>query len=204
MPKKSCFRRPFDKEGDKRAQALIKSASQNLYHIHWSLPSLYSWKRSLLLTCQILGLLLNTLLADRVYLVLHRNNLTVEIQMELSQKQKTFSQFLVHFWNLSEILVVLKKKMTFIDFLFPKLRTPKTWLDKCLKGPVSEDPSRSGMVNVNKHCSNLHRVTFIKVIDHCQVTWVGKNLSYWHGKFRECFLTHWLPIKCILVLRETI
>ena len=93
MPKKSCFRRPFDKEGDKRAQALIKSASQNLYHIHWSLPSLYSCKRSLLLTCQILGLLLNTLLADRLYLVLHRNNLTVEIQMELSQKQKTFSEF---------------------------------------------------------------------------------------------------------------
>ena len=32
---------------------------------------------------------------------------------------------------------------------------PKTWLDQCLKSPVSEDPTKSNMVNVPKHCSNL-------------------------------------------------
>ena len=32
---------------------------------------------------------------------------------------------------------------------------PKTWLDQCLKSPVSEDPSKSNMVNAPKHCSNL-------------------------------------------------
>ena len=37
--------------------------------------------------------------------------------------------------------------MTFIDFVFLKLLAPKTWLDKCLKSPVSEDPSTSNMVN---------------------------------------------------------
>ena len=42
--------------------------------------------------------------------------------------------------------------MTLIDFVFPKLRTPKTWSDKCLKRPNSEDLSTSGMVNVPKHC----------------------------------------------------
>ena len=31
----------------------------------------------------------------------------------------------------------------------------KTWLDQCLKGPVSEDPTKSNMVNASKHCSNL-------------------------------------------------
>ena len=31
----------------------------------------------------------------------------------------------------------------------------KTWLDQCLKSPVSEDPTKSNMVNVPKHCSNL-------------------------------------------------
>ena len=31
----------------------------------------------------------------------------------------------------------------------------KTWLDQCLKSPVSEDPTKSNMVNVAKHCSNL-------------------------------------------------
>ena len=52
-----------------------------------------SWKKSLLLTCQILGLLVNTLAADEKYPLLKRDNLMTPIQMHLSQKQKTFSQF---------------------------------------------------------------------------------------------------------------
>ena len=32
---------------------------------------------------------------------------------------------------------------------------PKTWLDQCLKCPVSKDPTKSNMVNAPKHCSNL-------------------------------------------------
>ena len=31
----------------------------------------------------------------------------------------------------------------------------KTCLDQCLKSPVSEDPTKSNMVNAPKHCSNL-------------------------------------------------
>ena len=58
--------------------------------------------------------------------------------------------------------------MTLIDFVFPKLRTLKTWLDKCLKGPVSEDHSTSNMVNVPNHSSNLYERTFIVFIDQCQ------------------------------------
>ena len=33
---------------------------------------------------------------------------------------------------------------------------PKTWLDQCLKSPLSEDPKKSNMVNALKHCSNLN------------------------------------------------
>ena len=32
---------------------------------------------------------------------------------------------------------------------------PKTWLDQSLKSPVSEDPTKSNMVNAPKYCSNL-------------------------------------------------
>ena len=32
---------------------------------------------------------------------------------------------------------------------------PKTWLDQCLKSPVSDDPSKSNIVNPLKLCSNL-------------------------------------------------
>ena len=87
MSKKSRFREPFDKQHGKRAQALLKSASQHLYHIHRSLPRKLSWKKSLLLTCQILGLLVNTLAADEKYPVLNRDNLTILIQMQLSHKK---------------------------------------------------------------------------------------------------------------------
>ena len=35
----------------------------------------------------------NTLAADEKYLVLNRDNLTIPIQMQLSQKQKNFDEF---------------------------------------------------------------------------------------------------------------
>ena len=97
MSKKYPFRGPFEKQHGKRAQALWKSAWQHLYHTHWSLPSQLSWKKSHLLTCQILGLLVNTLAANEKYPVLNRDNLTIPIQMQSSQKQKTFSQLFAEF-----------------------------------------------------------------------------------------------------------
>ena len=68
--------------------------------------------------------------------------------------------------------------MTLTAFLFPILCTLKTSLDKCLKGSVWEDPSRSNMVNVPKHGLNLHHMVFIIFIDHCQVNWVRKSLLF--------------------------
>ena len=56
-----------------------------------------SWKISLLLTCKIFELLVNTLATDEKYPVLNRDNLTIPIQMQLSQKQKTFSEFFAAF-----------------------------------------------------------------------------------------------------------
>ena len=103
MSKKSGFRGFFEKQYGKRDQALLKYSSQHVYHIHWSLARKFSSKESILYRCQILGLLVNTLAADEKYLVLHRDNLTIPIQMQLSQKQKTFSEFFDGFlksrWN---------------------------------------------------------------------------------------------------------
>ena len=97
MSKKSRFWGRFNKKYGKRAQTVSKSAWQHLYHIHRSLPRKLSWKKSLLLTCEILGLLVNTLAADGKYLVLDRDNLTIPIQMQLSHKQKTFSEVFTAF-----------------------------------------------------------------------------------------------------------
>ena len=45
--------------------------------------------------------------------------------------------------------------MTLKADVFPKLRTPKNIFRSMPKKPVSEDPTRSNMVNAPKHCSNL-------------------------------------------------
>ena len=44
-----------------------------------------------------MGLLLNRLAANENYLVLHRDNLRIPIQMQLSEKQKIFSRFFAAF-----------------------------------------------------------------------------------------------------------
>ena len=46
---------------------------------------------------KILGLFVNTLTVDDKYYMLNRDNLTTSIQIQLSQKQKTFSQFFIAF-----------------------------------------------------------------------------------------------------------
>ena len=175
--KKSTLRRPFDKQHGKRAERLLKSEWQPPYHIHWELPSQLSWKNSLLLTCQIFGLFVNTLAADEKYPLLKRNNLTIPIEMQLSQKHKTFSRFYTAFlksrWTFEHFD---KKKLMVMDFVISKLRTPKTYSEKCLKSHVWENPLTRNMVNVRKQCWNLHRSTFPIFIDHCQNNWL-ENVS---------------------------
>ena len=51
-------------------------------------------EKFLLLSCKILGLLVNTLATDEGYPILNRDNLMIPSQMQLSQKQKNiFSIF---------------------------------------------------------------------------------------------------------------
>ena len=63
---------------------------------------------------------------DEKYPVLNRDNLTIPIQMELSEKQKSFSEFfaavLKSYWNFEGF----EKEMTCIAFVFSKLQTPRT------------------------------------------------------------------------------
>ena len=169
MPKKSCFRGLFGKQDGKCTQALLKFPSNHLNHIYWLLARKFCSKKSLLLTLQILELLVNTLAANEKYPFLNKDNLTLTIQIQLSEKYKVFLNFLLHFWNLDWIFNIMKQKITLTAFVVPKLRTPNTWLDKYLKSPVSEEASTSNMVNVHKHCWNLQQITFIIFIDHCQV-----------------------------------
>ena len=67
----------------------------------------------------------NTLNADEKYSLLKRDNLTQPIQILLSQKQKTFSQFFSEFLKSTLSLMIFKQKMTLMADVFLKLGTPK-------------------------------------------------------------------------------
>ena len=74
---------------------------------------------------EILGVFFNALTAVGKYLVQDSQNLQLPIQMQLSQKRKSFPDFLFHFWNLYQILNIFKKRMIVIANVFPKLKNVK-------------------------------------------------------------------------------
>ena len=58
-----------------------------------------SWEKSLLEICKILKLFSKTLTADDKYSLLNRDNFTKPIQIQLSEKQKAFSQVFFEFFK---------------------------------------------------------------------------------------------------------
>ena len=72
-----------------------------------------------------LRLFVNTLTDDDKYCLLYRDNLTQTIQILLSQKQQTFSQFFSPFLKSTLNFADFQKKMTLIANVFPQLPSPK-------------------------------------------------------------------------------
>ena len=204
MSRNSCFRGPFDKQHGKRAQTLLKSASQHLYHIHRSLHKKFSSQKSLLLTCKMLGLLVNTFAAHERYLDLHRDNSRIPIQMLLSEKQKWFCQFFPAFLKTRFNFEHFDRKDDPHTLCISEITYSENVVREMYKKFCFRDLSRTNMVNVLKHCWNLPHSTFIIFTGHCQENFVGKSLSYWHGKSWDCFLTHCTPMKSILLIIGTI
>ena len=79
----------------------------------------------MLVLCKILRLFANTLTADDKYSLLNRNTLTQPIQIPLSQKQKTFSEFFSSFLKCTLNFDRFQKKMTLIADVFLKILSPK-------------------------------------------------------------------------------
>ena len=113
---KDPFQGILPKATGKRAKTLFKFEWQNLYHIYWLLWRQLTFKKYLLVIWKISRLFPNTLSADGKYSLLNRDNLTQPIQMQLSRKQKTFSEFFSAF---------LKSSLNFEHFL--KKDDPHCW-----------------------------------------------------------------------------
>ena len=77
------------------------------------------------MTCKFLRLFVDTWTVDDKYSLLNRENSMQAIQMHLSEKPKTFVVFLCAFFKSKSNFEHFQKKMTLIDYVFSKLRTPK-------------------------------------------------------------------------------
>ena len=116
----------------KRSKTLVKSSSEYFYQICLLLWGELTWETSLFLIFELLRVFIQTLTSDQKYSLCYIWNLQALHQMQLSKKLKAISEFYLrqwthsqnfslHFWNLHQILNILKKKMTFIANVFPKL-----------------------------------------------------------------------------------
>ena len=75
----------------------------------------------MLVLCKILGLFVKTLSEDDKYCLLYNDNLLQPIQILLSQKQKTFSEFFSGFLKCTLNFEHFQKKINLIADVFPKL-----------------------------------------------------------------------------------
>ena len=100
-------------------------------------------KRSLLVISEILWLFINTLTADEKYSLRNRENLLQLIQMILSEKQKSFNQFLAAFLKFTSNIYM--KDVVSLMSKHPVLEYPST-VTMSKRDPFS----------IYKECWNLH------------------------------------------------
>ena len=123
LSKKRHFRTRFDIQHVKGSQILQKSPWECFYHFFSSFSEKLIWKMALLVSDEILGVFVYVLTGDGKYPVAAFENLILRKELQLSEKRKTFLNFLLHFWILHQSLTILKEKMMVIAKVLPKLRT---------------------------------------------------------------------------------
>ena len=94
----------------------------------------------------------------------------------INSKTKNFSQYFLAFLKSILNFKHLPKKMTVISDVFPENWLQKKWLDKGLKGPVSEDSQKNNMANGSKLCWNLNGSTSKIFINHFKGSIIEKSL----------------------------
>ena len=77
---------------------------------------------------KILRLFVNTLSADDKHYLLNKDNLTQEIQMQVSQKQKKFSEFIFAFIKSILNFKNFPQKITLTADVLPDILSPKNMI----------------------------------------------------------------------------
>ena len=96
MSNSSCFRTPF---GCQRISGpkLTKQARQHFLPNCLLIPDILSWKKSLLVRSEILGLCFNTLTAYHMNSRQNREKFLQQYQVQLSPKPLTFREIFIRF-----------------------------------------------------------------------------------------------------------
>ena len=89
---------------------MLESSRHYYYPIFPWIWDKLSWKKSALVRSKILGLFVNKLTAEYTYSRRNMQTLAQKVQTPLSLKKKTFSGFLLRFWNLHDMENIFKKK----------------------------------------------------------------------------------------------
>ena len=108
--KRSCFTRPFGNQRVNGFETLLKSERHHYFPLCPRFRDKLSWKKSALVTSEILRLFVNTLTPDDKYSGRNMQIFWQQLQTLLSQKVKSFFDLLLHFWNVHEIENILKQK----------------------------------------------------------------------------------------------
>ena len=125
LSKKGRFGARFESEHVNASQILAKSPWEHFDHVFSSFSGMLIWNMSPLVFSEMLGVLVNRLTTDGKYPVQDIENLQLPIQMQLSENQKLCLKFLFHFWNLHQILNILKKRIIVTASVFPKFQAMK-------------------------------------------------------------------------------
>ena len=106
--KKRRFGTGFDSQHVKVSQILAKSPLELIYHVFSSFRENLIWKMSPVVLSKFLVVFLNTLTADDKYPVEDWENLQLPMKCNYLKNEKLFLNFFFSFWNLHQILNILK------------------------------------------------------------------------------------------------
>ena len=95
LSKRCRFRTRFDSQHVKASQVLPKSPWEHFYTLVSSFSGKLIWKMSPLVLGEIFGVFVNTLTADGKYPDQDCQNFLLDIQIQLTEKRKTFFEFFV-------------------------------------------------------------------------------------------------------------
>ena len=139
----------------------------------------------------------NLLTTNEKYSLVNRDNLRQPIQVQLSKKEKTFSEFYSVFLKCTLSFEHFQKKMAFIADIFPNLRTPKK---SPFIGPFDKEATCTGDQTLLK--SESHHLYHNYWSLWRQLSWKKSLLVTW--KVLRMFVNILTAKTSILFLIETI